>query len=331
MTQAPRVAWMDAGRGLAIILVVLLHSEEWLAQIGWGSWFWSMANQLLAGMRMPLFFAISGMLGAGWADRSWRDLLTRKVAFLAWVYLAWQPVDLAASALSYQFTHGQQPWHHWPLVFLARVVFPGSTLWFLWALAVFFVLAKVLHGRSISAQIFGSALVAYVVTCDLFPVINVGWNGVAQYAVFFLVGKLLRDRLERLANYVDGAPTVALAIWFSWLAVAAVVIVAHLQVLPGAGFVVRILGLAAGITAAVALAQTGMVCWIGQRTLPVYVAHKAMIIVLVWLLSLVGTPAVVWVWAPPLLAAQVIAWAIALHGVRHLWWLYAPPGWATGR
>src|SRR5450755_3715567 len=82
--------WMDAGRGLAIVLVVLLHSEEWLGTAGVNLGWWPTIDAVASDLRMPLFFTISGLLATKWVTAGWPRLLSGKVTMLVWVYLAWQ-------------------------------------------------------------------------------------------------------------------------------------------------------------------------------------------------------------------------------------------------
>ena len=65
-TTAPRVAWVDAGKGLAISLVVLFHSARWLDGLPSDTVVWQTVNDVLATLRLPLFFTLSGLFAAKW-------------------------------------------------------------------------------------------------------------------------------------------------------------------------------------------------------------------------------------------------------------------------
>jgi uncharacterized membrane protein YcfT len=67
-----RLQWVDAARGVCVVLVVLYHvgllTYEPFRSVMWPpverGWF--AINALLAAMRMPLLRAISGLLAARW-------------------------------------------------------------------------------------------------------------------------------------------------------------------------------------------------------------------------------------------------------------------------
>ena len=84
------VSWVDTGRGLAIMLVVLYHSANWFAVPAWQS-----ANSTVSTFRMPLFFAISGMFAGKWLAASWSDLWRAKISLFTWVVLVWSAIGVA--------------------------------------------------------------------------------------------------------------------------------------------------------------------------------------------------------------------------------------------
>lgn len=48
--------------------------------------------EVFSTMRMPLFFAASGLFPAEWVRATWRELLAGKLALLIWVFMLWQAV-----------------------------------------------------------------------------------------------------------------------------------------------------------------------------------------------------------------------------------------------
>jgi uncharacterized membrane protein YcfT len=133
--------WVDAGRGVAIILVVLVHSRDWLDTAGLNLGVWEQVNNVLAALRMPLFLTIPGLLGAKWVTARWPRLLSQKITVLVWVYLLWQPIGLLAALVADRITGAHQGLLHFVIALAATVVRPRSELWFLWALTLYFVLA----------------------------------------------------------------------------------------------------------------------------------------------------------------------------------------------
>ncbi len=90
-----RLRWPDAARGLAILLVVVLHATRALGDLdltgAWGTVLagWDRVNAALGTMRMPLFFAVAGLFAGKWVRGPWRALLASKVALFAWLLLLW--------------------------------------------------------------------------------------------------------------------------------------------------------------------------------------------------------------------------------------------------
>jgi len=328
--------WIDAGRGLAIVLVVLVHARDWLQGIGLDLDGWSQVNDVAAGLRMPLFFAVSGLLGARWLAGDWRRLLSDKLTFLWWVYLAWQPLGLAAAALADRFTGGDAAPLHLVLALGATVVRPRSELWFLWALAVYFVLLRAGARVPLRPQVVLAAVVAAVGFSDWVPEGNLGWSGVPKFYLFFLLGARCRPAFLRLAERLrQGTARSGVVVWtgvVGWAGLAALAVLTHLDAVPGVGLAVRLLGLVSGTALATRLTGSRLLRHLGSRTLPIYLAHTPLIVVLVWgayRLRVTGWPTGVRLVLPVLVAASAVALSLALHAMLcrtapgRL--LYAPP------
>jgi uncharacterized membrane protein YcfT len=276
-----RYAWVDAARGLAILLVAFVHAEEWLRASGVDVGPWHTVNSVLVGMRMPLFFTISGTLGAGWLARSWSDTFSRKVGFLLWVYLVWQPIGLLAALMSDQFTGHRQTPGHFLLALAATSVRPRAEFWFLWALAAYFAAAWVSRRIPVVLQIVMAGVLAAVCLSDLVKIPS-GWNLVPCFYVFFLMGLHLRHVLLWVTDRLVEVPRRGAVVVALWLSVATITTLLDLDGQPGLGLVTRGAGLASGIVLAVHLAGSRLLRYLGSRTLPIYLAHSTITLSLVW-------------------------------------------------
>jgi uncharacterized membrane protein YcfT len=325
-----RHAWVDAGRGLAIVLVVLLHARDWLAEDGLDMTAWGTVTELVSGIRMPLFFTVSGLLGAGWVRAGWPRLLSRKITLLVWVYLLWQPIGLLASLLADRITGYRPTVAHLLVSLAATTVRPRSELWFLWALAAYFVLARCSRRVPVPAQLMVAGAVSLLWLSGYGPAGNLGWDGVPKYYLFFLVGAHFREPVLRFARTWARHRRVGAALVIGWLAVAVPTLLAGRHVI-GPGLVSQLLGLAAGIAIAVRLTRWRVFSYLGSRTLPIYLGHTPLIIVLAWLLhTRVGQP-----WAgelapalPVLITALVVPGTLLLERALAATpgrILYAPP------
>ena len=335
--------WIDAGRGLAIVLVVLVHARDWLQGVGLDLDGWSQVDDVVAGLRMPLFFAVSGVLGARWLGGDWRRLLSDKLVFLWWVYLAWQPLDLAAAVLADDFTGGDAAPLHLVVALGATVLRPRSELWFLWALALYFVLLRAGARVPLRVQVPLAAAVAAVCFSDWLPDGNLGWSGVPRFYLFFLLGARYRSGFVRLAERLQsgGAVRTSWMVWVGvagWAGLAAVAVVTRADAVPGVGLAVRLLGLLAGTALSVRLTGSRLLRRLGSRTLPIYLAHTPLIIALVWgahRLRVTDWPSGVRLALPVLVTVLAVALSLAVHAlVRRTApgrLLYAPPAGLVAR
>ncbi|MDQ1287572.1 MAG: hypothetical protein QG622_1137 [Actinomycetota bacterium] len=329
-----RHAWVDAGRGLAILLVVFVHAEEWLLRAGFDVRPWHAVNGVLVGMRMPLFFTVSGVLGAGWLARSWSLTFSRKVGFLLWVYLVWQPIGLLASLMADQFTGHRQTVFHFVAALAATTVRPRSELWFLWALAAYFALAWACRRVPALLQLAVAAGVAAVCLSGVVRV-PAGWNLVPNFHVFFLLGLHHRDVLLWTADRVVSARRTGAAIIGAWIAVATVSALFGLELYIGVGLGIRVLGLASGVVLAVWLTSSRLLRYLGSRTLPIYLAHTPVLLGLVWWAYASRDEPVIASVGPllPLIATAVsVGASLALHAVLRRTparYLYEPPEGVT--
>ena len=142
MTQSltdSRINWVDYAKGICIVLVVMMHTtlgvekaagmESWLHPfITWAKPF-----------RMPDFFLISGLFLASRIDRPWREYFDSKVLHFAYFYVLWMTIQAVTKAYGlYQIGGLDYVLHDYALGFIE----PFGTLWFIYILAIFFIVVK---------------------------------------------------------------------------------------------------------------------------------------------------------------------------------------------
>ncbi|WP_432497561.1 acyltransferase family protein [Kineococcus auxinigenes] len=325
-----RLPALDVARGLAIVLVVLHHAVLHLDAAQLLAPWWRAVNGELVLLRMPLFFCVSGVLAASAATRSWVVLVRSRLVTLLWVFVLWSVVRFAVfRAVTPRF----QPWEADSLVpLLLAPVRPTTGLWYLYALAVFTVAARVLGRRAgwllVPAAVLSLAASELWVRAPFYV-----WHQMARCFVFFLLGWCLRELLLRWLGAVRAGPAAVCS------AVGAVALVAHgagwLRV-PGAASALSVLAVVCGLAFAALLTllpgASGVVraCgWLGRRTLPVYLVHE--------LVVGVGTSAVVALgagdggrpgWLPPVWAVLAVLVSLGVHAVAvraGAGWLYSAP------
>src|SRR5688572_28362510 len=134
-----RVSWVDYAKGICIVLVVLMHSTLGVENAAGGlSWLHDFINWAKP-FRMPDFFLISGLFLASRINRPWREYLDSKVLHFAYFYTLWMTIQFATKGYGlYQANGVEGLFKDYALGFVE----PFGTLWFIYMLAVFFVVVK---------------------------------------------------------------------------------------------------------------------------------------------------------------------------------------------
>ncbi|MEV4808595.1 pyridoxal-phosphate dependent enzyme [Micromonospora avicenniae] len=343
-TKAGREAWADVAKGTCIILVVLWHVvvKDYL-QIDWrvgvpvpGAW--GLLGEQLLPLRMPLFFTISGIFAANAVNRSWRTAARPRIAGNLYLYAIWLLLHTALLALSPGFPTDRATSFGG---LLAQLTITPSNLWYLYALALYFVVAKALR-RVHPAVLLGlSGVLSAVAAAGLLDTPG-NRGGVYQNLVFFLAGVHLRPYLTRWAATANRRRLV----WTAAVYVAALAFMglAAAEQWFGVWPVVSVTAVAFGITAAAIVAQRAraagtMLATLGRQTLPVYVIHMPVLALLHRLLAgpvaeLNGPGRELLVAGyPVLVTAAVLALSLAIHrGLLAVgaWWMFQLPP-RTGR
>ncbi|MBL0885573.1 acyltransferase family protein [Myceligenerans indicum] len=323
-----RLAWADAARGLAICLVVLYHSTNWTAATGYDVSFLREFDEPLRSLRMPLFFMVAGMFATKWVAASWSTLLRGKIFWFAWVFVLWEPVSLVIRLSTGYYEVAGADWSTLAGDLAWSLLIPRSELWFIWTLAAFFVLARLLRPVPVRVQLLAAAVVSAWALAGWEPE-SIAYRGTAQFALFFLAGLHLRPLVEAYADRLrwwSGLLTVC-----AWYGVTWMVQAAGLESVPGPYLVANLAGALAGIAISVALARyVPGLGWVGTRTLPMYVTHTPLIHTILWVYWSNGIwiPAPQSQWIPVFMSMTVAAAALTLDALTQrigLGWVWGPP------
>ena len=329
-TVRQRLRWADTGRGTAIALVVLLHASSWVGGSGLADDLWKDASTVLASMRMPLFFVLSGLFAAKWLQADWRSLLRVKVLLFLWVFGVWSVI--ATLAFPVGLTSEHKPIGVTGLIkgLLLSPVEPRFELWFIWALALFFLVARATRRIPPVVQLSVAAVLS-AVGLTLWPELNTGWSGSEKYFFFFLAGLYCRRVVLGFAEKTR--PAVLALVFLAWATASVAMFELGLRGLPGVYFLNCLLGVAGGIAVSRGLAGWAALARLGRQTLPVYLAHTPFILGLVFVCSRPPVLAVlshVPLLVPPVVALAAILLSLGLHRLAYrLRWpaLYEPPAW----
>lgn len=324
-TAGGRVRWVDAAKGLAILLVVLFHAGKVLEDAGVIGGTWLTVNDVVSTFRMPLFFAASGLFLGSVVQRPWADLWRTRLRLLLWVFVVW---TLLRFGYFSAFPSASRPEETDPARLVQALWAPPTGLWFLYALVVFTLIARATRWLPAWAVVAPAALASAVV---LGPVAlpYETWDRLAVHLVFFLAAARWSAPLRGWVAEASGAALGWSTLAFAVLAAAAAIGLGSWLALPAG-----VAAVLSGFLAARRTEGTGVgavLVWIGERTLPIYVAH---VLVLCFLAERLvergyvaaGTTAEVWL---PLglsavaVAASLVSWEAARRTPLRA--LYAPP------
>jgi uncharacterized membrane protein YcfT len=285
MTTA-RLDWVDYCKGICIILVVMMHStlgvEKALGETTWLNGFIAWAKPF----RMPDFFLISGLFLSRRIAAPWRSYLDRKVVHFAYFYLLWMTIQLVIKSPGIMAEQGLgAPFAAW----LDALVDPFGTLWFIYLLAVFFLVAKLL--RPVPAALVW--VTAALLEAAPIATGNMLVDEFSSRFVYFYTGYLLGPRILAAVQALSGRKTgwllLGLAIW----AVVNTGLLAHgLATVPGISLALGLAGAGAVILAGLLLARAGLFAWIrhaGENSIVIYLAFFLFMAGTRWLLLAAAT------------------------------------------
>ena len=275
---AARLDWVDTAKGLCIVLVVMMHATLGTEEAMGGEGLLHAAVDFAKPFRIPDFFLLSGLFLGRVIDRNWRLFLDRRVVHFAYFYLLWLLIQSVAKSGTLTTPGGGAAL----LVHLAEgLIEPYSTLWFIYLLAVFSVVTKLLRRVPPAMLLAGAALL------QIAPIQSGSYlldEFCARY-VYFLAGYIFADRIFALAAAVRRRPGQALAglaAWAvvnGWLATAPSGMPGYptLASLPVVGLLIGSVGALAVVASASLLVRmggpvTGALRACGARSIVIYLA-----------------------------------------------------------
>ncbi len=176
-----RLDWIDAAKGLSIILVVMMHSAYGVGEdlggtgvlhyiIGWATPF-----------RMPEFFLISGLFLSQVIARPWAHFLDRRVVHYIYFYLLWAVLQIV-----FKVGLGTGDLASMALQIVQAIYEPYGVLWFIYMLAVFSLATKLLFTARVPHWLgFGVAAALQIAQIQTH---NASVDHFTAYYVYFYAG-----------------------------------------------------------------------------------------------------------------------------------------------
>lgn len=337
-TQKKDIAWVNTLKGGCILLVVLYHVvlpgyADVVPHLTAGQLparLWLAFNHYLSPLRMPAFFFVSGLLAANAIlNRPWKQVFTSRVTNLFYLYFLWGAIQwLMINGVS-QGMMGERlsgnlnaAWADSPWQFLKLMLLAMSASWYLYALGLFFLFARVFRDLKLPLLLVAVAL-NYAAVANIIP----GWGpeSLSQYFIFFLLGSFYSEILIRWSEWRRGN-------LLPWTLLLLLTVGHSLLGLEQSLFlcVVAILGCIAACRGLNQLFSLRWLNWVGKNTLQIYVLHRIFIefFGLSAILFAVGhqlfaTPAfsLLWVVAfPPVMTALCVGCSVAVWTLLNRGW-----------
>ena len=327
-----RVDWVDYAKGICIVWVVTLYSTDFVqttaASIGWMQHVADFAQPF----RMPDFFMLSGLFVARVLARPWRSYLDGKVLHFVYFYVLWGTLKFAnmeANALPGPDAFGLLP------EYLKMFVEPPTgPLWFIYLLAVFFVVVRLTKNwPPLLVLIAAMALEIMVAATPAELDFKVG-DKFCRYFVFFYSGYLFSRHIFRAAGWAQAHPRAIWSILAVWFVLNGLLVIEEVTFLPGMQLLLGYVGACAIMALAGQLAQLSWTDWLA------YLGRNSIVVYLGFVVPLglmrrfvVAPPFGLDVGTLSLLAMILsVAGSILLYRALRgtpLRFLYVRPGWAS--
>lgn len=319
-----RLLWPDLAKSACIILVVVWHvvSKSLIdLQPGAAYNFWNTVCLVLQPVRIPLFFTISGYFVATKLQQPWSQCW-RRPAGNYWTYVVWTAIQAVVFGIFPLPTSIISS----PRDAALALVLGYTAVWYLFALALYFIGAKLFNRARLAALILalGFSIVSYV---DVLPDIG-NSDSIIRNAFFFLVGAYAPR--QRAAAVMSGGRWVpAILLWAAFLPASILAVITRFVGNPAIGLPLSALGVAAGLMLASSIAATPGAIWlarvVGERTVSIYVLHLPLLAVAMAAISTI--PELI-AWGYPVVAsAALVAVSVVVHPYIQRWapWLFALP------
>jgi uncharacterized membrane protein YcfT len=266
--HSQRIDWVDYAKGICIVMVVMMHSVLGVEAAAGQTGFMHLLVAFAKPFRMPDFFLISGLFLSVVIDRDWRTYLDRKVVHFAYFYVLWVTIQFGFKAPSFAAETG---WAHVGLMYLESFIEPFGTLWFIYLLPVFFVVAK-------ATRRMPPLLIWAVAALLEMTHIATGWTVIDEFCarfVYFYSGYLFAGHVFALSDRARAQPALALAGLAAWALLNGSLIVSGFSEWPLVSLMLGLAGACAIVTTGTLLARAHWLTFLrycGEHSIVIYLA-----------------------------------------------------------
>tara|TARA_R110000824_G_scaffold118960_2_gene271479 strand:+ start:98453 stop:99502 length:1050 start_codon:yes stop_codon:yes gene_type:complete len=268
VSSKPRVDWVDAVKGLTIILVVMKHTTYGTeAALHHVPYVFNLLCEWTIPFRMPLFFLVAGLFARKALFAPLPAFLDSKILHFAYFYLLWSFIQIGIKIV----VPHEAIWHVSYMDILMIPLEPFGLLWFVYALAIFFTLMRL--ARNVPPVIMVAlALGLY------FTRLNTGWTLPDEFAgrfIFFVCGTYAAPYIFAMASWAEDKQWQSMAIGSGLLALVAGMVYLGIVDWRIAELFAGAIGAAGTIMLVALLAANGYarpLTFVGSRSLYVFLA-----------------------------------------------------------
>ncbi|MGU3341875.1 acyltransferase family protein [Methylobacterium mesophilicum] len=281
--RSDRKAWIDVARGVSIFLVVIYHINLWFDDLGFGMPILLLLDKAFRSIRMPLFFFVSGYLLAINKNSDWTAHIHRRLRLIVYLYGLWGLIDWIV-AYEFNLITTRMKFGSSFSQLLSMWYRPETGLWFIWALAIYLLLANLFTQIKPVFVLFATSVLSVLAMSKYFPMLNFAQNSSLYYAPFFFLGVTCGGGIEKIIlRYIMPS----FAILFSAYAIVCAVLMD--MDFSGLAFgIVRfadcIIGALLGCCFAVLISKYKVCRWLfgnlGRKTLQIYLPHETIVALL---------------------------------------------------
>lgn len=264
-----REAWADVAKAISIILVVAHHAVVLEPNApGYNEGILQLNNSLML-FRMPLFFFISGFFAKSVIEGNFDSFLHKRAIPLLYMYFLWSVIKWLLIIIVPIYVLGEEK----NIYTIFYVLFaPLPTLWFIYALFLFFTLAWITRNLP-KWLVFGISLIMYYSLAEEAQYLVEFPDKLARFFICFYSGYLIRPYLKDIGKKIP-----------NWSIIPSLVFAFGLFTFVGPSpninpsIMLALMGgnIAFGIIISELISRTPakkVLCFIGKSTLALYVFH----------------------------------------------------------
>lgn len=267
-----RIQWIDAAKGVGIILVVIGHTLRGLetADILQFTGVYGRVDAAIYAFHMPLMFLLSGLFIHKALPQSWLQYTLKHAQRLIWPLILWTYIFFACKILAGGAANTPMSWYNFPFFPLP----PRAHFWFLWALFLGFLMIKGIYAmgsafklRTLSWPMVTVVTIVFVVLWTYSGLYSPWTQEALLYLPYILVGMSVRLLLFDNPAYV----------LLGSIAVGIITLLIPVDIMDA----LRYLGVAVSISAAIVsllamLSNHLSFAWlvvVGQASMAIYLSH----------------------------------------------------------